>query len=198
MEQLLARVDVSGARVLELGSLEGLHALIMHAHGAKEIVSIEARKESFLRCLVVKNAFALARCRFLCGDVREVLPRLVARFDLCLAVGILYHLEDPAPVVYRIGELADRVFIWTHYVPAGKERADDARVRCRGKEYRGKMQGEDPAHYLSGLATRSLWLREADLMSLLQDAGFPRIEVISREEHEHGPAVTLLARSEGV
>src|ERR1700742_895018 len=50
---------VAGKKVLELGPLDGGHTYIMSALGAESIIAIEANKDSYLRCLIIKEAFNL-------------------------------------------------------------------------------------------------------------------------------------------
>src|SRR5262249_34849507 len=55
-------------RILELGPLEGAHTYQLEQLGAAEIVAIEANKEAFLKCLIVKDLAQLQRANFLLGD----------------------------------------------------------------------------------------------------------------------------------
>jgi hypothetical protein len=61
----------AGKKVIELGPLDGGHTFIMSALGASEILSIEANRDAFLRCLVLKEAFNI-NARFLCWRFREI------------------------------------------------------------------------------------------------------------------------------
>jgi len=193
INELAKRVDPRGKRILEIGCLEGLHSLILHELGAKEIISIEARKESFLRCLILKNAFNLKNCTFLLGDVKVVLPQLEGHFDLCLAVGILYHLSDPFSAVFKIAELADSVFVWTHYVDSDDVQGQISTIQYKQHNYSGRYVSEDTSHYLSGIENQSLWLTQGSLFDLFGNAGFKNIDLIYKEDHEHGPAIAFLA-----
>ena len=194
IEQLAERMSLGGCRILELGCLEGLHSFLLSNLGASEIIAIEGRRENYLKCLMVKNAFHLEKCTFLFGDVNDILPQLRSHFDLCLALGILYHLENPVEVVYRIAQISDSIFAWTHYSSDGFPVGRLATLRYGNAQYSGRCVGEDPRHYLSGLQGSSFWLCEEDLLRLFSDAGFKNIEVIMKETHEHGPAITLLAK----
>ena len=59
---------MDGFRILELGPLEGAHTYQLEKLGAAEIVAIEANKEAFLKCLIIKELAQLERARFLLGD----------------------------------------------------------------------------------------------------------------------------------
>ncbi|MDD5255174.1 MAG: class I SAM-dependent methyltransferase [Candidatus Omnitrophica bacterium] len=191
--ELCRRLDPKGLRILELGSMEGAHSYMLESLGAREVLAVEGRKDNFLRSLIIKNAFSLDKCRFLLGDFKEVLGGLEGGFDLCLALGVLYHLENPAETVYRIGELSASFFVWSHYATPDYPATAEARVSHASKSYRGKFVLEDTEHYTSGLSPRSFWLFEDQLLALINDAGFKHIDVVAKERHEHGPAITLFA-----
>lgn len=193
IQELAKRFNIKDKRILELGCLEGEHSLLLQQLGAREVIAIEGRKDSFLKCLLVKNSFILNKCKFLYGDINETLSVLKDPFDLCLAVGILYHLEDPVTVIYRIAALVDSIFAWTHYIPKAAEGSDYSKIIYRGYTYRGKYVKEDTRDYLSGIQKKSFLIYEEDLWKLLKDVGFKDIEMISKEDHEHGPAVTFFA-----
>jgi len=191
--ELCRRLDLKGLRILELGSMEGAHSYMLESLGAGEVLAVEGRKDNFLKSLVIKNAFGLDKCRFLLGDFKEVLGALEGGFGLCLALGVLYHLENPAEILYRIGELSTSLFVWSHYATQEFPKTREGQVSHASKSYRGKFVLEDTAHYTSGLYPRSFWLFEDQLLALINDAGFKHIDVVSKEQHEHGPAITLFA-----
>ncbi|MDD5255894.1 MAG: class I SAM-dependent methyltransferase [Candidatus Omnitrophica bacterium] len=192
--ELSRRLDLKGLRILELGSMEGVHSYMLESLGAREVLAVEGRKDNFLKSLVVKNAFGLDTCRFLLGDFKDVLGALEGEFDLCLALGVLYHLENPAETLYRIGELARSLFVWSHYATQEYPVTPEGEVSHTSRVYKGKFVLEDTEHYTSGLSPRSFWLFEDQLLALINDAGFRHIDVVSKERHEHGPAITLFAR----
>lgn len=194
IEQLTKRLNLEGLRILELGCLEGAHSLMLQSLGAKEVIAIEARKENFLKCLVIKNAFNLDRCKFLNGDINKILNHSLGYFDLCLALGIFYHLKDPIPIIYRLGEIANKLFVWTHFSTRGYPEGNLIEIRYNKKIYRGKFVTEDMKDYLSGIQEKSFWIFEDDLLTLIYGAGFKEIKVIQKEKHEHGPAITFLAQ----
>lgn len=194
IEELSRKVDLKGLKVLELGSMEGAHSYMLESLGAGEVLAIEGRMENFLKSLVVKNAFDLKKCRFLLGDFQEVLTSLTGGFDLCLALGVLYHLENPAKTLYTIAPLTRALYVWSHYATEDFPEGRAAEIECSSKTYGGKRVREDAQFYTSGLTGSSFWLFEEDLLRSIRDAGFKEIEVISKERHEHGPAITLLAR----
>jgi len=193
IKAFLNRISINGFRVLDIGCLEGLHSMLLEANGANEIIGVEGRAENFLRCLVIKNLFDLDKCTFLHGDISDILPIFSKPFDLVVALGILYHLENPVKIIFRSGQLASRILGWTHYATetCPKKGNFDTITYC-GKTYKGKYTIEHVMNRLSGLSNKVFWLSEDDLLKAVEDAGFKKITVINKEKHAHGPAITFL------
>src|SRR5664280_1000806 len=84
-------VVARGARILELGPLEGGHTYQFERLGAAEIIAVEANVEAYLKCLIVKELAGLKRARFLLGDVIQYLLKDTSRYDLIFCCGVLYH-----------------------------------------------------------------------------------------------------------
>jgi SAM-dependent methyltransferase len=194
VQECAKRCRIRNARILELGSLEGIHALMFQRLGAREVVGIEGRKVNFLKCALVKNAFSLNRCRFVFGDIKTVLPILKGPFDLCVALGVLYHLDNPVDVIEKIARVARSLFVWTHYSVEDIPSGPFLQMRHRDKEYRGKNVTERIEECLSGLTPTSFRLTEEDLLRAVKEAGFCKIEVIGKEAHRSGPAMTFFAQ----
>ena len=194
IEILSKRIPLAGLRILELGCLEGLHSLNLQSFGAAEVTAIEGKAGNFLKSLVVKNAFNLDRCSFILGDLRKVITNFKCPFDVCVALGILYHLREPFSVIYRIAQLTDNLFAWTHYSNNDFPNSPLVEINYAGRRYRGKYICEDTRFYLSGLENKSFWIYEEDIPRVLNDSGFKHIEIINKEKAKNGPAVTFLAR----
>lgn len=192
--QLLERMDIKGKCILELGALEGMHTFMLESAGADEIIAIEGRKENFLKCLLIKNAYKLHKSTFLHADIEKAVYKIKRRFDLCLALGILYHLENPVRLLKSIGEKADNIFLWSHYAKYDYPEGQVCEIQENGQRFKGKYVKEDTQEYLSGIKIKSLWMLESSLMRALENAGFKNIEIIDREDHEHGPALTLFGK----
>ncbi|MFA4853732.1 MAG: radical SAM protein [Candidatus Omnitrophota bacterium] len=193
INEIRKRINLKGLTILDMGCLEGMHSSLLQGNGAKKVISIEGRKENFLKALIVKNAFKLDKCEFLFGDANEVLSSFSGHFDLCLASGVLYHLNNPVALLYRIGQLCNSLFVWSHYANDSYPIAPAEGTRWNNRIYRGKYFDENINDIVCGLEKRVFWLFEEDLLAAIRDAGFNSIEIIGKEKHEHGPAITLWA-----
>jgi len=199
-----------GRRVLELGPLEGGHTYMLHQLGAAEIVAVEANTRAYLKCLVVKNLFDLARARFLCGDFVPYLAQATERFDVVVASGVLYHMRNPVQLLEQLARRADRLFLWTHYY--------DARIIAARPDLAPHYAGQAPCEhagfrhtlyrrnygtglhlkgFCGGNAPYSQWLGRADLLAAVQHVGFRRVELgFDEPNHPNGPALALAAARE--
>ena len=212
LKWLFERVDVAGNSVLELGPLEGGHTVMLERAGAK-VLAVESNKGAFLRCLVTKNHFDLA-AKFLLGDFEKMaLPE--AGFDLVLASGVLYHMKDPVQLLQSLSRAADTLFIWTHYFepdlslwhPALQAPLADGKwdhrtptvVQAEGMDIRLVRQRYGEALGWSGFCggsdVYSNWIYREDLLGLMKQLGFGRVEIAFDDlAHPNGPAFCLLCR----
>jgi hypothetical protein len=205
--------NVRGMRVLELGPLEGGHSYMLDRAGVSQVLAIEGNSGAYLRCLVSKELLGMPAVRFVCGDFIEYLRGVPEQFDLCVASGVLYHMQQPVELVARIAEVAPRVLIWTHYYdeailrrtrPTVVASADPKPAEYAGFKHRVFRYEYGAALTFSGFCGGNQpfahWLTRDDIVAALRHFGFSTI-VIGPEQPEHpnGPALTLLAtkKSEG-
>jgi hypothetical protein len=196
---------VAGRTVLELGPLEGGHSYMAQRAGAERVTAVEANREAFLKCLVVKDLFELDRVSFLCGEAMAFLESSTEAFDVCVACGILYHMVEPVRMLELISRRAARLILWTHVYDeqaiAGTELAKRMgpaeNAEQGGFAHRVHRHRYGLAPHLTGFwgGTRpySNWLTKDDLLGALRHFGWRDIELGFEERHQHGPALALTA-----
>ncbi len=196
---------VEGRDVLELGPLEGAHtATLRNRHGAGRVVAIEANERAWLRCLTTKEVLGLDRVEFRLGDLRPYLASTTEHFDVAVAIGVLYHLDDPVPVLRDLVRVSDRLVIWTHvYTPevAGSLNADrfDPPVTrsVDGVDYRlhpfRYEESLEWAGFCGGTRPTASWIDGGDLVEVLEGLGH---EIVLRETDTPplGPTALLATR----
>jgi hypothetical protein len=192
---------VAGQRVLELGPLEGGHTYLLDRMGAAEVVAVEANTRAYLKCLVVKELVGIPAARFHCGDAVGYLADHLARgrepFDLLLASGILYHLQDPVAALDLMTRVSDRLVLWTMYMDEPYVRSrPDLSVKFPGSTeadydgfayriYRQEYQHAlDYRGFCGGSAASSAWLTRADILRAVEHFGFEVVD-IGHEEQDH-------------
>lgn len=185
------RFDLSGQHVLEFGCFEGIHTVAL-CRRAERVTAVDGRLENVVKT-IVRCAFYGFHPTVLTCDLDGDLRTRLEPADLLLHVGVLYHLRDPTAHLRSLGTVCRRGFVLdTHY-------ALDAEAACAatsaGRTYRYRPYAEagigDP---FSGLGARSKWLRLDDIVSLVREAGFDRVEVVETRIERNGQRVTLVGR----
>ncbi len=199
---------VDGARCVELGPLEGGHSYMLERAGADHVIAVEANKDAFLKCLVVKELLGLSRCSFLCGNAVEYLAQTEDHFDVCWCSGFLYHMVEPVQLIELISRRASRLYLWTHFYDADllSDDKDTSKAFKDQHTTTGQYQGFTfQLHRQSyGVATRlrgfwggtqpySNWLTLDDLLAAIEHFGWSGVQTQVDRSHPNGPAVNLVA-----
>ena len=207
--------SLEGKRILELGPLEASHTYLLERLGAQRIEAIEANKIAFLRCLVAKEIYNLRHSYFYLGDFLKGLLRH-KRYDLIVACGVLYHMEDPLLLLERMAARTDNLYIWTHYfddteMPLGDPRRGPFRSPTEPHDEISRVQNfrgtEMTLHlrsyytawqnneYCGGAVDRHFWIKKADLIAALSSLGFNDLRYgHEAPDHPNGPAMSVFAR----
>lgn len=201
--------NLAGKRIMEVGPLEAWHTYMLEQQQPALIDAVEANRLSFLRCLVVKEIVGLPRTRFHLGDAQLWLEERPERYDLIVASGVLYHMQDPVRFLKAMADRTDQIFLWTHYVddiamPAGDPRRGafinqpetlvyrEVEVILYPRTY---LQAWKSAHFCGGMHDIHRWMDRGSLLALLKALGFDDIEIWGDEpQHAFGPACCIFAR----
>jgi SAM-dependent methyltransferase len=191
---------LSTLRMLDLGCLEGGYSVGLARAGA-QVLGIEAREEHLEKCMLARDALALPGLEFACADVKAITVDRFGSFDAVLALGILYHLDDPVGWLRQIAALTRGIlFVDTHYAPVDEaslaavrpglrgqlgllERFDSHGLAVAGRWYREwAVEAErDTMPWASWSNPRSLWLTKESLARAMRHAGF---DVVA-EQYDH-------------
>jgi hypothetical protein len=194
----------SGTRVLDVGCLESYFSLECALHGA-DVVGVDAKEINVKKCEFVKSVLGVPNLRFALDDAMNVTRDAYGPFDVVLALGLLYHLDDPFRFLSQIAQLCERFLVldtlvaledapqaisdWRPELSELRDFSADGR-RYRGRLYREYEEGaDDEERALSTTASHtndlSVWLTEDSLVTLLSDVGFAQLEkvVFPRQEN---------------
>ncbi|MFC0540248.1 class I SAM-dependent methyltransferase [Kutzneria chonburiensis] len=197
---------VDGARVLELGPLEGGHTFMLSKAGAS-VLAVESQTRAYLKCLIAKELLGMPNARFVLGDFMAYLRDTDERFDLVFASGVLYHMRTPVETIALMARAASSLFLWTHYYDEDIVRASSllsprftssAAASHEGFEHTLHRFEYESALQLKGFcggsAPHSNWLSRADLMAALEHFGWQvKTVAFDTPDHPHGPALALVA-----
>jgi SAM-dependent methyltransferase len=98
---------VPGKKILEIGSAEGVLALLL-AKAGKEVTALERSPERHEAAQRLRDSWGMGVSgpRFICGDIRDNLSRLEG-IDTLVAVRMIYYLRDDLDAVFT--EVARKV-----------------------------------------------------------------------------------------
>jgi SAM-dependent methyltransferase len=201
--------QLEGASVLELGPFEAGHTYMLSKLGAGKIVSIEANVSSFLKCLCIKEVFAMNNVEFLLGDFKDFLVDCESKFDLILASGVLYHMPDPLGLLKQVCRVSDNLFLWTHYIDvdflAGETNGDGRfgplrKTSFENLEYEFSEQtyeyGVSDDQFCGGLEKGTKWLTQDSIFSALRHFGHREITVgLDEYNHGNGPSMCCFSQT---
>lgn len=196
---------LTGMNVLELGPLEAGHTMMLIAAGAEKVTAIEANAEAYLKCLVVKETLGLTRASFELGDFMATLREDGPRYDLTLACGVLYHVQNPLELLGRAAHRSKRIFVWTHYYDAERAKRDEDFARKISREvvlthdgyaatgYRIDYQSFTK-RFCGGTASFAVWLTREAILQACERYGYQDIQIGCEEPgHPGGPAFAFTA-----
>lgn len=192
-------IPLSEARVLDLGSAEGVFAVEFALHGA-EVLAFEGRAGNVEKIEFARDALALERLEVVQQDVRELSRDQHGEFDVVLCLGVLYHLEAASAVAlaHQMAEVCRRVAVVDTHI-AFKPTFSTTE---RGNMYSGRIVREfDPGSTDEDRLSRvsignpeSIWFTRPTLYNLLEDASFTSVlEVHIPRYAKHADRVTLVA-----
>jgi hypothetical protein len=201
--------SISGCRVLELGPLEASHTYMLHRQGPALIDSIEANKLAFMRCLIAKNLLKLDSVRFMLGDFEKWLEATSERYDLIIASGVLYHMDDPVRLIELMSQRSDALYLWTHFygeaeMPSGDTRRlafsgdvairsfKDLDIRLHKRSYHGAWKDKS---FCGGIFDEHSWLEKEQIFAVLKSVGYQDIRIAHESTtNPNGPSVSIFAR----
>ena len=115
---LFYREGLKGLRVADLGCLEGGFGLAMAQRGMN-VIGIEARHTNLMKALLLKEHFELPNLEFRQDDVKNFTRESYGTFDIVLALGILYHLDEPLKWMRQLAAATNGLLIVdSHFAPA--------------------------------------------------------------------------------
>lgn len=106
--------DISGARVLDLGSHDGRWPYAFAKSGAAHVTGIEARAQTAAGFQFYPDAALRARVDLRVADMFDEIDRLVAvgaQFDVVAVFGVIYHVMDHFRLFQRLRLLGPRLIL---------------------------------------------------------------------------------------
>jgi SAM-dependent methyltransferase len=172
---------VSGKTIADLGCLEGGYATGFARLGM-EATGFEIRDISLSRARWVADKLRLPALDFVKEDINNI--DRYGPFDALWVCGVLYHLDNPARLLEKIGRICKRILLLeTHFAVSGPE-GDRPYLSgiCEHEGFAGRWYNEFPQDvtdelretslWASWLNKSSFWLQREHLLCQLQRVGF--------------------------
>jgi SAM-dependent methyltransferase len=190
--------NFSGRRIVDIGCLEGYFSIECALQGA-QVLGIDGKLLNVRKCDFVRSVLGVERATFVLGDAMNVTYESFGQFDVVLALGLLYHLEDPYTFLNNVAALCDGFAVLDTHVALDNQpesikedwRPELSEMRTftfGGRPYEGRLFREFPTGTsravkdLSPTASLenefSVWLTEDSLVRMLHDVGFSGTEKI--------------------
>ncbi|MFN2476630.1 MAG: class I SAM-dependent methyltransferase [Chthoniobacterales bacterium] len=179
-------------RILELGSLEGAHTVLLAREpGVREVVAVEGRERNIRKAELVTRLLHVRNATFVQENLETADLVQLGLFDAVFCSGLLYHLPEPWKLIEQLPAIAPKLVLWTHY-------ADDLGAETVQQGWRGRVQREGGADEpLSGMSATAFWLTLGSLIKLLSASGYESVHILQHNfAHPNGPAVIIGAATE--
>lgn len=198
--RLLYGDQLSTLRIADLGCLEGGFATAISREGAT-VLGIEARATNLEKAALLKEHFELSGMKLLCADVKDFKVERFGTFDVVLALGILYHVDQPVEWLRHVADATRGVLILdSHFAPADEasfkqienrfaatlgelEKMEVGGWSCEGRWFSEYTEKEDREEQLwaSYSNRKSFWLTKESLLLALVRSGFDLVF----EQHDY-------------
>lgn len=109
IQKLLPR-DLSGKTLLDVGCNAGFYAFEARRRGAKRVLGVDGQRQHVRQGLFVRKVLGLD-VEFRRLNVYELSPRTVGKFDITLALGLLYHLKHPILALENLYQVTKELLV---------------------------------------------------------------------------------------
>ena len=196
--------DFEGKRVVDIGCLEGYFSVECALQGA-QVLGVDGKRVNLTKCEFVNSVLGIESLAFAHDDAMRVTRERYGGFDAVLALGLLYHLEDPFTFLRNMAGLCDGFVLIDTLVAledqpasiAGGWEPELSELRAfeyAGREYAGRLfrefddgspqVGKELSTTASLTNDVSVWLTEASLVALLRDVGFQQVDKLAYGSRE--------------
>ena len=192
------------ARCLDVGCHEGYYSVAMARKGVREVLGIDVRDTNLRKARFVAETLGLSNIRYRQDNCEELDPSALGRYELCLFLGILYHLENPMLALRKVAAMTTELCVVETQVADEVEGAAEWGAREWTRPYHGILalideSGEfDAGNRETGASPLATCPSPKALEAMLKRAGFKRIEWIAPppdayEQHRRGKRVVCAA-----
>lgn len=191
-------------RCLDVGCHEGFYSVAMAQRGVREVRGIDLRESNLAKARFVADLLGLRNVVYQQGNCEDLRVEDAGQYELCLFLGLLYHLENPMLCLRNISRITGELCVIETQVVEEVEGAAEWGSREWTRPYHGvlalidessEFYDQNPETGASPLATCP---SPNALRFMLQQAGFRRVEFVqppsgAYEQHRRGKRVVCAA-----
>ena len=191
-------------RCLDVGCHEGYFSLAMARKGVREVRGVDVREESLEKARLVAEILGLRNLAYTRQNCESMQIEGTEPYELCLFLGVLYHLENPMLALRNISRVTKELCVIETQVVDEVEGNAEWGSRDWIRKYSGVLAIVDESDEFyndnreAGATPLALCPSPAALEAMLKHAGFRRTEMIqppagAYEQHARGKRVVCAA-----
>ena len=145
--------------------------------GAK-VLGVEGKTINVKKCEFVKSVLGIKNLSFVKDDAMKVTKKKYGTFDVVVALGLLYHLDDPFTFLENISKLCTGFLILDTHVALREQPTSSGGWKPDvSPEFDpdATQLAKDLSVGTSLKNEQSAWLTEDSLVALLHDVGFEQV-----------------------
>ncbi len=87
--------DFTQHDAVDLACHQGWFSVQLAQLGFRDVLAVDARSEHIADATLIRDALSLSAIRLQQSDVHAIDAKATGQFDVCLCLGLIYHLENP-------------------------------------------------------------------------------------------------------
>jgi len=169
---------------LDAGCHEGFYSIELAKRGVPRVLGVDVREESLERARFVARMLGIRNVEFKQMNAEQVSPANTGPFELTLALGLLYHLENPMLCLRKICAVTKELCVLETQVIEDVEGAAEWGARMWTRPYQGivalidETSEFDSDNRETGATPLAFCPSRKGLTTMLLHAGFQRVEFI--------------------
>ena len=191
-------------RCIDVGCHEGYYSVAMARKGMREVRGIDVRESNLEKARLVAEVYRLRDLTYEQKNCESLCVEATGQYELCLFLGLLYHLENPMLCLRNISRVTGELCIIETQVVDEIEGQAEWGGREWTRPYHGVLALIDEAgEYYNdigetGASPLATCPSLKALHFMLKQAGFRRSEIIAPapgayEQHQRGKRVVCAA-----
>jgi len=191
-------------RCIDVGCHEGYYSVAMARKGMREVRGVDVRPSNLEKARLAAEVFGLRNLVYEQKNCEHLRVEETGTYELCLFLGLLYHLENPMLCLRNISRVTSEICVIETQVVDEVEGVAEWGGQAWTRPYHGVLAMIDEAGEFyddiseAGSSPVATCPSRNALRFMLQHAGFVRSEIIdpphdAYEQHRRGKRVVCVA-----